>query len=518
MNLLKAASTVSVLTLASRVTGLVREALIAGAFGASALTDAFNVAWRIPNLLRRLFAEGAFAQAFVPILATTRERDGDAATHGLVDAVGTALLWCLLATVVVGVAAAPVVVWLVAAGLQRFDDAVWMTRVMFPYIALISMVSLAAGILNTWRRFVVPAATPVLLNLAVIAATLWGAPWFARLGIEPIYAVAVGTVAGGVLQLAMQLPALRRIGYLPRLGLGVRRIVAAWRHPGVRRVLSQMGPAVLGVSVAQISLLINTHIASRLAVGSVSWLNLADRLMELPTALLGVAMGVVLLPQLSSAQARGEQAAYSAMLDWGLRLVVLLALPCAVALAVFGQPMLAVLFHHGRFSAHDVVQSGAALVGYGVGLLGIVAIKVLAPGFYARQDMRTPVRIAIVVLVLTQALNVALVPLLRHAGLTLSISIGALLNAAWLLRGLVRLQVYRPSPGWGAFGLRVLLACAVLGAALAWAARSIDWIGLQAHPWERAGLLGAVLAGVAVIYFGILAASGLRLREFMRRA
>ncbi|HSC01511.1 MAG TPA: lipid II flippase MurJ, partial [Burkholderiaceae bacterium] len=217
MNLLKAASTVSVLTLASRITGLIREALIASAFGASALTDAFNVAWRIPNLLRRLFAEGAFSQAFVPILAGTREREGDAATHQLVDAVGTVLLWSLLATVVVGVAAAPVVVWLVASGLQRFDAAVWMTRVMFPYIALISMVSLAAGILNTWRRFAVPATTPVLLNLAVIAATLWGAPWFAARGIEPIYAVACGTVVGGIVQLAIQLPALRVIGYLPRL-------------------------------------------------------------------------------------------------------------------------------------------------------------------------------------------------------------------------------------------------------------------------------------------------------------
>jgi putative peptidoglycan lipid II flippase len=269
MNLLKAASTVSVLTLASRITGLVREALIAGAFGASGLTDAFNVAWRIPNLLRRLFGEGAFSQAFVPILAGTRERDGDAATHRLVDAVATVLWWTLLATVVVGVAAAPAVVWLVASGLQRFDDAVWMTRAMFPYIALISMVSLAAGILNTWRRFAVPAATPVLLNLSVIAAALWGAPWFERLGIEPIYAVACGTVLGGVLQLAIQLPALRRIGYLPRLGLAPSRIATAWRDTGVRRVLRQMGPAVLGVSVAQISLLINTHIASRLAVGSV---------------------------------------------------------------------------------------------------------------------------------------------------------------------------------------------------------------------------------------------------------
>jgi len=518
MNLLKAASTVSLLTLASRITGLIREALIAGAFGASALTDAFNVAWRIPNLLRRLFGEGAFSQAFVPILAATRERDGDAATHQLVDAVGTVLLWSLLATVVVGVAAAPAVVWLVASGLARFDEAVWMTRLMFPYIALISLVSLAAGILNTWRRFMVPAATPVLLNLAVIAAVLWGAPWLAVHGIEPIYAAAGGTLLGGVLQLGVQLPALRRIGYLPRLGLAPSRVGAAWRHAGVRRVLGQMGPAVLGVSVAQISLLINTHIASRLAVGSVSWLNLADRLMELPTALLGVAMGVVLLPQLSAAQARDDTQAYSAMLDWGLRLVVLLALPCAVALIVFGQPMLAVLFHHGRFSAHDVVQSAGPLMGYGAGLLGIVAVKVLAPGYYARQDMRTPVRIAIAVLLITQALNLVLVPWLAHSALTLTIGIGALINAAWLLRGLLRLGVYRPAAGWSAFALKVLLACAALGAALAWAARGVDWIALQATPWIRAGLLAAVLAGVALLYFGVLAACGMRLREFVRRS
>jgi len=518
MNLLKAASTVSVLTLASRVTGLIREALIAGAFGASGLTDAFNVAWRIPNLLRRLFAEGAFAQAFVPILAATRERDGDAATHQLVDAVATVLWWTLLLTVLVGVAAAPVVVWVVASGLQRFDAAVWMTRVMFPYIALISLVSLAAGILNTWRRFAVPAVTPVLLNLCVIAATLWGVPWFAALGIEPIYAVACGTVLGGVVQLAIQLPALRTIGYLPRLGLAPMSIKAAWHHPGVRRVLSQMGPAVLGVSVAQISLLINTHIASRLAVGSVSWLNLADRLMELPTALLGVAMGVVLLPQLSSAQARDDHAGYSAMLDWGLRLVVLLALPCAVALVVFPQPMLAVLFHHGQFTGRDVAQSAAPLAAYGVGLLGIVAVKVLAPGYYARQDVRTPVRIAIAVLAITQAMNLVLVPWLAHAALTLSIALGALINAGWLLRGLMRNGVYRPAPGWARFGLSVLLGCLALGAVLVWANGAIDWIGAQARPWWRAGVLAGVLAGVALLYFGVLAVCGLRLREFMRRA
>jgi putative peptidoglycan lipid II flippase len=283
-------------------------------------------------------------------------------------------------------------------------------------------------------------------------------------------------------------------------------------------VLSQMGPAVLGVSVAQISLLINTHIASRLAVGSVSWLNLADRLMELPTALLGVAMGVVLLPQLSSAQARDDRAGYSAMLDWGLRLVVLLTLPCAVALVVFPQPMLAVLFHHGRFTGHDVAQSAGPLAAYGVGLLGIVAVKVLAPGYYARQDVRTPVRIAITVLVITQAMNLVLVPWLAHSALTLSIGLGALINAGWLLRGLMRSGVYQPAPGWSRFGASVLLGCLALGAVLVWANGAIDWIAAQARPWWRAGVLAAVLAGVALLYFGVLAACGLRLREFMRRA
>jgi putative peptidoglycan lipid II flippase len=352
----------------------------------------------------------------------------------------------------------------------------------------------------------------------VIAATLWGAPWFAALGIEPIYALACGTVLGGVVQLAIQMPALRAIGYLPRLRWSPSSIGAAMRHAGVLRVLGQMAPAVLGVSVAQISLLINTHIASRLTVGSVSWLNLADRLMELPTALLGVAMGVVLLPQLSSAQARDDRAGYSAMLDWGLRLVLLLTLPCAVALVVFPQPMLAVLFHHGNLTARDVAQSAAALAAYGVGLLGIVAVKVLAPGYYARQDIRTPVRIAIVVLLITQAMNLLLVPWLAHAALTLSIGLGAMINAAWLLRGLVRDGVYRPGAGWSRFGASVLLGCAALGALLWWAGGAFDWIGTQARPWWRAGVLAAVLAGAALLYFGVLAACGVRLREFMRRA
>jgi putative peptidoglycan lipid II flippase len=515
MNLLKAASTVSLLTLASRVTGLVREQLIAATFGASAATDAFNVAFRIPNLLRRLFAEGAFSQAFVPILAASREQEGDEATHRLIDAVATVLAWALLATCAMGVVAAPILVWLLASGLERFDDAVTMTRLMFPYIGFMSLVALAAGILNTWKRFAVPAVTPVLLNLAVIVAAWLGVPWFRSLGIQPIYALAAGVMVGGVLQLAVQVPALSRLAMLPRVGLTPSSMAAAWRHPGVHRVLKQMAPALLGVSVAQISLLINTQIASHVGTGAVSWLTYADRLMEFPTALLGVALGVVLLPQLSATQARGDTAQYAGLLDWGLRLVLLLALPCAVALLVFPQPLVAVLYHYGAFTPRDVAQTVTALMGYGVGLMGLIAVKILAPGFYAQQDIRTPVKIAIVVLIAVQAMNVVFVPWLGHAGLALSIGLGALVNATWLFVGLRRRGAYTPSPGWGGFALRVLAATLALGGVLAWAARHIDWIG-TAGPL-RAALLAAVLAGAAALYFAVLFALGLRPRQFMRR-
>ena len=517
MNLLKAASTVSLLTLASRITGLVREQLVAATFGASAATDAFNVAFRLPNLFRRLFAEGAFSQAFVPLLAATRERDGDEVTRRLIDAVATLLVLVLLLTCVVGVVGAPVLVWLMAAGLQEFDTAVLLSRWMFPYIGFMSLVALSAGILNTWRRFAVPAATPVLLNLSVIAGGWWGAPLFAAWGIQPILALAAGVMVGGVLQAAVQIPALLAIGCLPRIGFGPAALRAAWAHPGVRQVLRQMAPALLGVSVAQISLVINTQIASHIGVGAVSWLTYADRLMEFPTALLGVALGVVLLPQLSAAQGRADADGYSDLLDWGLRLVVMLALPCALALLVFPQALVSVLYHYGAFSGGDVAQTVRALMGYGVGLLALIAIKVLAPGFYARQDIRTPVRIAIGVLAFTQLMNLVFVPWFGHAGLALSISLGALVNAGFLLAGLLRLGIYRPRPGWGGFVGRVLLACSALTGILMFAARHIDWLGLQAQWGQRSGWMALVLGGSALAYFGVLWASGLNLRQFARR-
>jgi len=517
VNLLRAASTVSLLTLLSRVTGLVREQLMAASFGAGAVTDAFNVAFRIPNLFRRLFAEGAFSQAFVPLLAATRASEGDDATRRLVDAVATVMTWALLCVCAMGVVGAPVLVWAMGSGLERFDTAVELTRWMFPYIGFMSLVALGAGVLNTWRRFAVPAATPVLLNLSVIAAAWWLAPWFERRGIEPVLSLAAGVMLGGVLQLAAMLAGLARVGMLPRLGLGPAAIARAWRHPGVRRVLQQMAPALLGVSVAQVSLLINTQIASHVAVGAVSWLTYADRLMEFPTALLGVALGVVLLPQLSAAQVRDDGTEFSALLDWGLRLLLLLSLPCALALLLIPEGLVAVLYHYGRFDADDVAMTALALQGYGVGLLGIVAIKVLAPAFYARQDIRTPVKIAVGVLVATQALNLVFVPWLGHAGLALSIGLAAWLNAGLLLLGLLRLGAYRPSPGWGRLALQLAAANGAVAALLVWAGQAIVWTELQAQWALRAGLVAALIGTAILLYALVLWVVGLRPRDLARR-
>ena len=521
VSLIKSVSTVSLWTLLSRITGLARELLVASTFGASAMTDAFNVAFRIPNLFRRLFAEGAFSQAFVPVLAASKAQHGEVATKLLVDRVATILVWVLLATCILGVVAAPLLVWAMASGLQQnpqgFDAAVWMTRLMFPYIGFMSLVALSSGILNTWKRFAVPAATPVLLNVSMISAAWLLAPWFRQRGIEPIHAMAVGVMVGGLLQLLVQWPALSRLGMLPRISVGWQGIKQAWADPETRRIGKLMLPALLGVSVAQISLLINTQIASHLPTGSVSWLTYADRLMEFPTALLGVALGVVLLPQLAGARAANDADQYSALLDWGLRIVVLLSVPCAVALLTFAKPLVAVLYHYGAFTAVDVQQTSWALMGWGAGLVGIVAIKVLAPGFYASQDIKTPVRIAVVVLVITQLLNVVLVPYFNHAGLSLSIGLGALINALWLLIGLIQRKSYQPSPGWGLFLLQVLAASALLAIYLLWAASAFAWVALQSSAWSRIGLMALLLSGAAVLYLGAVWAAGLNLRQFLRR-
>lgn len=499
----------------SRITGLIREFLVARTFGASVYTDAFFVAFRIPNLLRRLFAEGAFSQAFVPILAEYKNQQGNRATRVLADHVATVLFWALLLTSIAGIVFAPAIVLLMASGFASDPLAMSlstsMTQIMFPYILFMSLVALAGGILNTWREFRVPAFTPVLLNLAFIAAALFLAP---RLE-QPVYALAIAVLIGGALQLGFQIPALRRIGMLPRIGLNP---FAALRDDGVRRVLRQMLPATFAVSAAQISLIINTNIASHLADGSVSWLSYADRLMELPTGLLGVALGTILLPSLSKAHAVGDSTEYSSLLDWGLRLTFLLAAPAAAALMILSEPLTTTLFHYGKFDANSVTMTARALVAYGVGLMGLILVKILAPGFYAKQDIRTPVKIGVGVLIATQLMNLVFVPWIAHAGLALSIGLGASANAAFLYVMLRKRGIYQPAAGWTLFLIKLGGALLLMAGIGSWAASHFDWIGMQATPWLRIGALSAVMAACAIAYFGALWATGFRLKEFKRES
>jgi putative peptidoglycan lipid II flippase len=513
MNLLKTLAAISSMTMLSRITGLLRESLFARAFGANAYTDAFIVAFRIPNLLRRLFAEGAFSQAFVPILSEYKNQHGETASKALADHVATTLVWATLLVSAVGIVGAPLFIYLIATGLDdkpgAFDSAVWMTRVMFPYISCMSFVALAGGVLNTWRQFKIPAFTPVLLNLSFIAASLFLAPHLA----QPIYAMAIAVLVGGLLQVGIQIPALIKIGMLPRIALNP---LTGLRDSGVRRVLKKMGPAVFAVSAAQISLMINTSIASRMMAGSISWLSNADRLMEFPTAMLGVALGTILLPSLSKASLDGDSAEYSALLDWGLRLTFLLALPAAVGLATLAVPLIATMFHYGKFTAYAASMSAQPLIAYSVGLIGIILVKTLAPAFYARQDIRTPVRIAVGVLIATQLMNFLLVPYFAVAGLALSIGLGACINAAFLYAGLRRRGSYRPGPGWGKFYLKLTIAVSLMGALGLACAGQIDWFGLHSRPFLRAGALFLIIAACAATYFAALFAMGFRFRDFKR--
>ena len=510
MNLLKALAAVSSMTLLSRILGFVRDTVVARAFGAGLATDAFFVAFKIPNLLRRLFAEGAFAQAFVPILAEYKNRRGEADTRVLVDHVAGVLALALAVVTLIGIAAAPFIVYVSAPGFaatpQKFALTIDLLRITFPYIFFISLVSLAGGILNTYSRFSVPALTPALLNLTFIGFALWAAPYFD----PPIKALAWAVFCGGVLQLALQVPFLLRLKMLPRLRLD-------FKNAGVARVVRQMGPAVFGVSIGQISLLINTIFASFLVSGSVSWLYYADRLMEFPTGLLGVALGTILLPSLAKHYSDQSPAEYSKLLDWGLRLTLMLALPAAAALAVLAVPLIATLFHYGQFSEHDVFMTRNALVAYSVGLLGLILVKVLAPGFYARQNIRTPVKIALVSLAATQALNFAFIGWLQHAGLALAIGLGACLNAGLLYYKLRQFDIYAPQPGWAKFALKILLAIVAMGACLKFSAGpDAVWLATNGliKVWR---LTGVVLLG-GVTYFAALWLLGFRLRDFMQRA
>lgn len=513
MNLLKATLSVSAMTLVSRITGLIREIIGFNLFGASAAMDAFQVAWRIPNLLRRLFAEGAFSQAFVPVFAEYKNKRGETETRLLASHVASLLAMVLFIVTLIGVVTAPVLVYATASGFaasrEKFELTTQLVRITFPYIFFISLVALSAGILNSFSAFKTPAFTPVLLNLSVIACALFLAPHVN----PPILALAWGTLLGGIMQLAFQIPALRKINMLPRLSF------AAWefrKDTGVVRILTLMVPAVLGVSVAQISLLLNTQIASFLQTGSVSWLTAADRLMEFPSALLGVALGTVLLPSLVKHHADKNTVEYSRLLDWGLRITLLLTLPAAVGLALLATPLIATLFQRGQFSAHDVLMTHAALVAYCVGLTGIILVKILAPGFYARQNIKTPVKIAIFTLAVTQLFNLAFVPLFKHAGLALSIGLGACVNAGLLYVFMRKQAIFVPQPDWLAFLLKIAVALYLMGGVLFWiAGADAQW--LTATTLAKCWRLALVITAGAFTYFASLWLMGLRLNQFAKR-
>ncbi|MEZ0232151.1 MAG: murein biosynthesis integral membrane protein MurJ [Methylophilaceae bacterium] len=509
MNLLRALAAVGSMTFLSRILGFVRDTLIARVFGAGVYTDAFFVAFKIPNLLRRLFAEGAFSQAFVPVLAEYKNQRGVEQTHNLVNHVATLLGLALIVVTILGMIAAPWIVYVSAPGFEgdaaKFDLTITLLRITFPYIFFISLVSLAGGILNTYSKFSVPAFTPAWLNVTFIIAALFFAPYFD----PPIKVLAWAVFVGGILQLAFQIPFLIKIGFIPRFRLNLH-------DEGVWRILKLMGPAIFGVSIAQISLLINTIFASFLETGSVSWLYYADRLMELPTGMLGVGLGTILLPSLAKSFANKADDEYSQLMDWGLRLTLILTLPAAVALAVLAVPLVTGLFHYGAFTSHDVSMTCQALMAYSLGLIGLIMVKVLAPAFYARQDIKTPVKIALFTLASTQLMNLAFIGPMKHAGLALAIGLGACLNAGLLYFYLRRANIYQPQAGWWLFLVKLLLAVGVMAVVLFFGAGDTNaWMDYAMLP-KLLRLTALILLG-ATVYFGALWLLGFRLRDFSLR-
>lgn len=511
MNLLKSLAAVSSMTFLSRILGFVRDTLIARIFGAGMATDAFFVAFKIPNLLRRISGEGAFSQAFVPILSEYRQQSSPEATKALINHVASLLGLFLIAVTIVGMLAAPLIVGLTSPGFvadqPKFELTVDLLRITFPYILFISLVSMAGGVLNAYSKFQVPAFTPVWLNLTFIVAALFIAPYFDY----SVYVLAWAVFVGGVIQMLYQIPYLQKLGMLPRYELNLK-------DEGVRRILKLMGPAIFGVSVAQISIVLNNVFASFMVTGSVSWLYYADRLMEFPTGVLGVALGTILLPSLSKSFANQSEQEFSHLLDWGLRLTFMLALPAAVALAILSKPLIASLFYYGKFSAMDVSMTERALIAYSLSLLGLIMVKVLAPGFYARQNVKTPVKIAVFTLVVTQLLNVLFLTTtsLAHAGLALAVGLGACLNAGLLWYHLQRSGVYSPHVGWGVFLLKLLLAVTVMALGLHYAAIwAGDWLSMSALQ-RLLSLTVIVLAGMT-LYFAALYCMGFRPRDFVKR-
>lgn len=504
--------TIGAMTLISRVLGFVRDMVLAQVFGADRATDAFFVAFRIPNFLRRLFGEGGFTQAFVPVFTEYKEKHGFESLRDLANHVVGTLAGILLALTAIGVAFSPVLVLIFAPGFYQDPERYWlasdMLRVTFPYLLFISLVATAGGMLQSFSRFAVPAFTPVLLNICLIGGALWASQYFA----VPIHALAWAVFVAGVVQLAFQLPFLARIGMLPRPRWG-------WRHPGVQKVLTLLLPTLFGASVAQINLLFDTLIASLLAAGSVSWLYYADRLLEFPLGVFGVALGTAILPRLSSDHTRADPEAFTRTLEQALRLVAVIGIPATAGLLLLAGPILATLFGYGEFGASDTRMAALALLGYGVGLPAFLLVKVFQPGFFSRQNTRTPVRIGVIALVANMGLNVVIVGGLvlagfvaPHAGLALATALSGWLHAGLLFRQLVRDGVYRPLAGWGPLLLRLILSVTAMIAVLViFTGPVATWGGLG---WaDKLPRLAALIAGAGATYFAVLFASGLRPRH-----
>lgn len=494
------------MTLLSRVFGLIRDVVIARVFGADAGTDAFFVAFRIPNFFRRLFGEGAFAQAFVPVLSEYKQQRESAEVNNLIDHTAAMLGLILIGITIIGILAAPIVILIFAPGFVdgngRYDITVHMLRLTFPYLLFISLTALAGAILNTYRRFAIPAFTPVLLNLALIAAAIWGAPYFE----QPVVALAWGVLLAGIVQLLFQIPFLIQIQRLPRPFRGRDKA-------GVKRIFKLIVPTLFGVSVAQINILINTLMASFLVSGSISWLYYSDRMMEFPLGVFGIALATVILPQLSEQHSRGEHGDYSETLDWGLRLVWLVCLPATLGLAVLALPIMVTLFQYGSFTPNDAVMASRSLMAFAFGLPAFVLIKILASAFFSRQDTMTPVKAGVAAMLTNIILNLALIQALAHVGLALATSVAAMVNAGLLYIWLSRARTYESQPGWGVFALRILIATAVMTLLLVYfVPPSSAWLAMDL--WQRVLELTLWVVVGMLVYPLVLFISGLRPRHF----
>lgn len=500
------------MTMLSRILGLVRDVLLARFIGAGGDADAFYVAFKIPNFLRRLFAEGAFAQAFVPVLSEYREKGSVEAVRYFIDRIAGCLGLTLVGVCGLAIIAAPVVTavfgmgFLFEEGHEKFALTTELIRVTFPYLFLISLTGFAGSILNSYDRFAVPALTPVILNISLIVAAAFVSPHLDR----PVFALAWGVIVAGILQLVFQLPFLARLGLLPRPKVD-------WRDPAVKKVLTLMAPAMFGVSVSQINLLVDTILASFLVDGSISWLYYSDRLIELPLGIFGVGIATVILPNLSRQFTQGTEK-FSVTLDWAMRMVLLVAVPSAIALIAIAQPILFTLFQYKEMTAHDMVMSSYSLSAYAVGLVAFMLIKVLASGYFARQDMRTPVRIGIIAMVSNMGLNFLFVlPLMHygqigHVGLALATSCSAFLNAGLLLTGLYKTKVYQPESGWMIFFIRLLFSSVLMMSSVFLAQRFMSPFAELAWSGRSVNLAILVIAGMSTYIVG-LALSGLRIKH-----